>query len=323
MPTPPSRRFGFIALAVILGTSVGVAAAEVVVRWLFAAELGSVTAYPEDDFEAVSLPGIPLLYRPGLRGLTNSQGLLTPHDVVVPKPSGVVRILVIGDSTSATVAGSTERDAADLYPARLERALNAPGAPAVEVLNLSMPGLSLRQEVTLLHERGRAFSPDVVLIAYCINDPVETDMHRTPNVRLTPLALVNLFRLRAYRAGLDASQVLEHEPERIYREDAPLFQQLRETFGALGEAARGVRVAIVPLPVLDDRPEAQVHLEPVARLAAERGVPILEVYRELVGRVPSCRDGDDIHFNAAGHAALADVLARRLAPVVRGEAWPP
>ena len=324
MRSESAKRRAFVVAALVTGTLAGLVVADVAVRLVFADEFSRVMAYPADEFEPSNVAGIPLLFRPGVPGITNGQGLRTPHDVATPKPAGVVRVLVIGDSTTGSVAAAPDLSSERLYTALLERALARPFGPRVEVLNLSMPGLSMRQEVTLLVERGLAFEPDVVLLVYCINDPIETDIAASPNVRLTPWAFLNLFRLRAYRDSRSLAQAIEDHPDLAYRDDAPPFRDLRRVFQELAAVAAGRRVAVVPLPVLEALPEAQPHLAPVARLAAEVGLPVIDVYRELADRLLSFREGaDNVHFNEAGHAALAAVLARRLEPVVTKGAWPP
>jgi len=85
----------------------------------------------------------------------------------VEKPKGLRRVAVLGDSI-AFGYWVAERDG---FPSQLEAMLNATGAPGhVEVLNFGVPGYNLDQEIEALRARGLAFSPDLVVVAFCLND---------------------------------------------------------------------------------------------------------------------------------------------------------
>jgi lysophospholipase L1-like esterase len=90
----------------------------------------------------------------------------------IPKPPAVFRILVLGDSI-AYGARVRRRDA---FPERLEASLAASGQP-VEVVNAGVSGYTTWNEARWLEERGRAFEPDLVLVATCLNDVVDPLPH--------------------------------------------------------------------------------------------------------------------------------------------------
>ena len=58
---------------------------------------------------------------------------------------------------------------AEAFPAQLEQLLKQQGV-AAEVLSFAVSGYNTRQEVATLAGRGLAFHPDLVLLAYCLND---------------------------------------------------------------------------------------------------------------------------------------------------------
>jgi lysophospholipase L1-like esterase len=99
------------------------------------------------------------------RGRANSLGF---RDREHPrrKPAGTYRILVLGDSIAA---GHRVPRTEDVFPARLETLLRRRGLPA-EVLNFAVSGYNTEQEVETLRDKGLAFEPDLVLLAYCLND---------------------------------------------------------------------------------------------------------------------------------------------------------
>lgn len=106
-------------------------------------------------------------------GRANRLGYRSPERPAA-KPPGTFRIVVLGDS----IAEGLGVDAIEeTFPAQLERRLREAGHP-VEVLNFAVTGYNTAQEVETLAARALAFEPDLVLLAYCLND------RRPPDPRL-------------------------------------------------------------------------------------------------------------------------------------------
>jgi lysophospholipase L1-like esterase len=92
--------------------------------------------------------------------------------VTPTKPPGERRIAVVGDSF---VFGSLVDDDETL-PRQLEARLAARHPEErLQVLNLGVPGYQVRQLVTTL-ERVSVLQPDVVLLNFFVNDPVDTPL---------------------------------------------------------------------------------------------------------------------------------------------------
>lgn len=96
---------------------------------------------------------------------TNSDGF-PDAERSTPKPAGVLRVAVIGDSmTEGAQVPFDQR-----FTALLEADLNAwsrsalPGRPRVEVLNFGVSGYATTQELLLYRARLRQFTPDVFLL---------------------------------------------------------------------------------------------------------------------------------------------------------------
>ncbi len=81
------------------------------------------------------------------------------------------RIIVLGDSITFAQSVSYE----STFPALLEAKLRAVD-PRVEVLNFGVNGYDTVQEVRFLEKTGLALSPDLVILAYCLNDVGITDV---------------------------------------------------------------------------------------------------------------------------------------------------
>ncbi len=188
----------------------------------------------------------------GYRGASNSMGFRDSEHPVA-KPSGSKRILVLGDSIAAGLW--IERDE-DVLPAMLERELVARGR-AVDVMNFGVLGYNTQQEVEILREKGLRYRPDLVVLAYCLNDRQRDDGHiyghllaaernetRLNAARVpTWVARSALFRLLSYRAFAS----LRSPPEGGDRADPERFARdtVDESFGVLAELARRHRFEVL------------------------------------------------------------------------------
>jgi hypothetical protein len=89
-------------------------------------------------------------------------------ETTVEKPAGVRRVAVLGDSIAFGYWVAEEQ----AFPRQLETMLNEAGGAdgRVEVLNFGVPGYNLDQEIEALRAKALAFSPDLVVVAFCLND---------------------------------------------------------------------------------------------------------------------------------------------------------
>lgn len=99
-----------------------------------------------------------------------------------PKPSGMTRILVIGDSF---VWGDGYLNANDIWWRQLERELRHRGYWNVEVVAAGMNGASTQDQVRWLSDPSLmgSLDPDLILLGYVSNDPDMRDPDGRPLVR--------------------------------------------------------------------------------------------------------------------------------------------
>lgn len=181
----------------------------------------------------------------------SSQELRATRLYAIPKPAGVVRVLLIGDSfTFGDEAGDE-----DTFPSRLQAAL-----PEVEVINGGVFGYAHDQMWIWLRDRGMALQPDVVLLGF-----VECEINRAaapgfiwmkPSFVLVDGALVGPTEvptpdelLREHRFGLRALDVVRMWQERLTPLPAP--EPLVEALiGKIAETAHdgGARFGMVAGP---------------------------------------------------------------------------
>lgn len=92
---------------------------------------------------------------------TNSQGFRGTRDFVVAKDSGKVRILLLGDSFTF---GETVSDS-ESYASRLQELL-----PRAEIMNFGVHGYAHDQMLLLFKDRGVAYKPDIVMLGFVSDD---------------------------------------------------------------------------------------------------------------------------------------------------------
>ncbi len=91
----------------------------------------------------------------------NARGLRDREHALAPAP-GVTRIVLLGDSFAWGWGVDDGRSFADVLEERL--------GPAVEVVNLGVPGYSTDQELLWLEREGLLYRPDLVLLCLLLND---------------------------------------------------------------------------------------------------------------------------------------------------------
>jgi hypothetical protein len=109
-------------------------------------------------------------YPTGIPALANKSGH-RDDEVQIPKPAGVFRILMIGDSF--TIGANVEQ--AEAYPQVLEALLNQPGQPKIEVVNAGVGGWSPFQYAEFLKHYGARYEPDLVLVGLFVGNDIYID----------------------------------------------------------------------------------------------------------------------------------------------------
>jgi len=91
----------------------------------------------------------------------------------MPKPPGVYRILVLGDSVTYGVGVRPE----ETFPKRLEALLSPRDGRRVEVMNAGVSGYTAYNEWQFFRAQGHRFEADLVLSVLCLNDVVNPRLH--------------------------------------------------------------------------------------------------------------------------------------------------
>ena len=302
---PRSRLTGLAlrGLLVFASLSISLGLVEIALRLLGAAPEVAViqhgrfqlSANPEIGYEPV--PN--LEYKGALdsfhdyAGTSNSLGF-RDRDHAVEKLPGVRRILILGDSVAA---GQGVAQFEQTFPALLEANLNQGGLKS-EVLSFAVTGYNTGQEVATLEEKGLVYRPDLVIVAYCLNDRRRSD-----------------------------GGVLETLVKRSHEQGNPRLSNLDRRLMA-SALYRLVRFRLFPpepasMSQADSRAAAFTQL---ANLSHEHGFPVLIVLFPRFGKIEPYRYGaqhDEVaefsHRHQFAHldllAALQDCRRREQAPL--------
>jgi lysophospholipase L1-like esterase len=258
------------------------------------------------------------------RGAGNSLGY-RDRDHAIAKPPGTFRIVVLGDSLGA---GLYVERLEDIFPSAMEALLQQRGIRA-EVINLSVSGYNTQQEVETLKERGLRYSPDLVLLAYCLNDRalneggiMETLLQReakaggVPSDRARGRWLLRSALYRFVRYGVIPAIARTDAGERDRRQADISRDTTEEYLHELATLARENRfqvlVAIFPeLTNLSEYRYAGEHRR-VAEISSACGfdsVDLLDTFKLCEAMADEDIGYDRYHPTPPGHHCAADSLA--------------
>ena len=251
----------------------------------------------------------------------------------LPKPEGVRRAVCIGDSFSWGTSVLFD----DAWPQRVERTLTRERRERWEAVNLAEPGLNAVQEASRLDSEGFAYGPDVVVVAYVLNDSEdetaaearraadwEEERRRPPSPSVFDRsALARFVRTRLWATVENRRRVEGFRS--MYADDYAGWAAARLALKAMGGMCRehGVPLVVAIFPLFGNTldggyPFADVHAK-VAQAAGEAGakvVDLLPLYRGLDWRLLVVNGADDEHPNEIAHRIAAQAIARAVDEVV-------
>ena len=321
-------------LLLVLGSLVGLLALEIVVRLLGLAPQLAAIEVDQPYASFVSSPNPDLKYVPKPNsGDINADGF---RDRSYPKQKGegTFRIAVLGDSIAFGYCNESRvTRPEDTFAGLLEQRLNEErfgDFERTEVLNFAVSGYDTLQEVAFLEHKGLAYEPDLVLVAYCLNDlqlasrelflfgkqPGWESYRKTADLLYRSLIFrSHLARFIWQRAPYLSSrfggeeQVTPDDPMERTAAGFARLEQLGQQFG--------FEALVVIFPAFrdfDDYPFLSQHwaVEAQAKAHGLGTFDLLPVYREAAGSADLCSPCCDLHPNETGHRVTADAIAERL-----------
>jgi hypothetical protein len=268
----------------------------------------------------------------------NLLGLRGP-EVTPQKPSGVFRILGLGDSFTFAV-GVREPDT---FLRRLETQLNAArpadsDAPTFQVLNAGTQGYNIRDEVLNLEHRWLPLAPDLVLVNFYLNDAYADNtflnMGEALGIYVKPQGVGRLsyvvdlmqhqWAVRRQRRDTEAYYLSSFfkEADKFVDDPAALSTDWKLSCDALARAVdlgkqHGFRVALIIWPELYDL-DGNYPFVPIHKLVRETcdriGIPTLDLLETFRGHKPETLwvHVSDHHPNEEANRLAADAISRFL-----------
>ena len=225
------------------------------------------------------------------------------------KAPGVRRIVFLGDSVTFGYRLPPEY----AFPTLVEGILRANG-DRVEVLNVSVPGWSTRQQRIAYERIIRAYQPDVVILGFCLNDVAEMQNNRARPPRILALAYENSYVVRAL-VRPERWEIQHVEDLFLLPDSARIQTAWQRTLDELALLARQVRddgahFGLVVLPFrFQVRPGAPepVAQQRIAEFSRAAGFGYLDALPVLM---PLSQAGfvDYDHLSPAGAEAVAGAI---------------
>ena len=258
---------------------------------------------------------------------TNSRGWRDAEHPLA-KPPGVRRIVALGDSFTFGV----DADYGERYTEVLERDVER-----CEVVNLGVNAFGTAQELRALEVYGLAYDPDVVVLVVFLGndlDDIRTlrrgswpspyyrledgELELVPpvltwDVRVRTASYVGEYLMRALGPELRSSI---RAPEWETADTVPLFAALVARMAAVSEQHDARFLAVLTYNS-SRAATGPTEREARARAALEQaGVAVVDALPAFTARREAGEElfaGGDGHWNAAGHALVADLIRRALA----------
>jgi lysophospholipase L1-like esterase len=204
-------------------------------------------------------------------------------EISIKKPSGVTRIMMLGDSLTFGWGVPTE----DTVSAQLEK-LFVKNDQQIEVINTGIGNTNAEMQISTFLDKGVLFSPDIVVLNYFIND-AELTPRPTKNILMKYSAAYVFFSLRLgsiTRLFFGEKQWQEYYTD-LYDDNFEGWKKTRISISKLAEFchSKGIKLMIVSYPELHKLkpyPFAMVNNK-LKNIAANNKLPFLDLLPSLQG----------------------------------------
>ncbi|OVE77408.1 hypothetical protein BVX98_02570 [bacterium F11] len=254
-------------------------------------------------------------------GVTNKMGF-RDEDYDKEKPSGTKRIIILGDSIAA---GQRIPHTRDIFPSIVEKRLNKK-IPPIEVLNFGVIGYNTQQEVETLIDKGIDFNPDLVVLAYCLNDRRRDDgsLYQQLLERRKEMGILDKLEISPHLSKSALYRWIKyHLLDQLHQKKIDQISQntVRDYFERLSDVSIehkfDVLVCVFPyLREIDAKEKAYPyqHLHEDVKKISEQNkfhhLDLLHTFRSCKDRQPKERLAlDKIHPTALGHQCAAETIS--------------
>jgi lysophospholipase L1-like esterase len=293
---------------------------------------------PITDFRLSENPVISYEYRPGHtprerpfdeshRGFAINSAGFRDYEYAETKPAETYRIIVVGDSTTA---GNGVPDLDNTYTKQLENLLNTYNTTGThyEVLNMGVGGYHTMQEIETLRVKGLKYTPDLVLVTFCMND---FKLHSDGGLYKRLLEQTHLATRHTvhdlYNSLLTRSRlafIMHHRLTLFQRVHDDFYIKnilkgqttVRAGFALLSELqqSHGFSTLVVILPAFKhpfaEYKYAKIHERVFQAAEGLPGIPIIDLLPSFARLDNNAGkfSYDGLHMNEYGHRTMADIL---------------
>jgi len=247
--------------------------------WKYARKLKRVSEDPNQGHKHISSRSALLM---GAEVSINSHGHRN-KETPITKPSNTIRVVMLGDSLTFGWGVPAE----DTVSEQLEVLFNNDeNKKAVEVINTGIGNTNTEMQVNRFLADEVAFSPDVVVLNYFIND-AEPIPRPTKSLLMKYSASYVFFSLRLASVGrmfFGGKQWYEYYLD-LYQDQEVGWQRTKSSFQKLSEYCRskGIKLVLVNYPELhqfNPYPFTSV-TQKLEKLAVQESVPFLDLLPAL------------------------------------------
>jgi lysophospholipase L1-like esterase len=256
----------------------------------------------------------------GVDLVTNSKGL-RDREIPYERTPGTLRVVMLGDS--ATLGWGVRPE--QTYSKLLEGMLAEKGIKA-EVVNMGVGNFKTIQKIQYFLFEGYKYNPDLVVVAYAVNDAEKVPPHRAPNVFerncLSCMFIAGRFDtlLRRFSARPDWREYYLN----LYQGgNAPGWLEAKDYFKKLRDycAKHHIGVLVASIPEFHDvqHYELQSITDIAHKMADEDGFEFVDAL-DWMRKVDSSKlwvSPWDPHPNVLGHQLAAEAIFSKLYPMAQ------
>lgn len=277
--------------------------------WRYASELKRPGTYSNLSHEHIPNREADLY---GVHIKINSDGF-RDKEYTVEKDTATFRILILGDSITFGWGVAFNNTFSKVLEQRLNQEKQSPDS-TYEVLNLGVGNYNTVMETITLEKKGLLYNPDLIVLAYYIND-----------VEITPKKPFFLFKYSYLYAFLwDKYQNIKVRfiggndyksyYKKLYADNYSGMVEGHEALLSLVQLARERKIPLLIMIIPEFHQFKEYPFQEVTffvtEIADEQGVPILDLLPFFLSYEPETVwvSYEDAHPNAVGHQVIADAL---------------
>ena len=240
---------------------------------------------------------------------TNRWGMRDKNYNLKP-PARTYRMALVGSSFTMGGGVPDEQTIEWLLEDRLNRERPVPSGLRYEILNFSVGGYGILQNVAVTERKVFLFAPNAVLLVIHSTEEDRITAFLTGLVRAGLPIEYPYVREKLQQAGVRSEM---KEPE-LHRRMRPIALDLvRWSYKRISDMCREHGVAVAGIIFPEPGLRRKMELSRVAGWASEAGIPLLSLDGAYAGHpLGSVKLAGDLHLNTLGHRLVADRLYQAL-----------